>query len=140
MQEYTFSIIKPDAMSRGITKEINKHFTDKSLEVVAQKVTTMTKEQAKEFYIEHKERPFYDSLVEYMTSGPITVQVLKGKDAIKLNREIMGATNPQDAAPGTIRAKYAESLDRNSVHGSDSPEAAKREISMFFDYEEVTKK
>lgn len=140
MQEYTFSIIKPDATSRGLTKEINTLFTDKGLVVVEQKTIRMTKKQAQEFYIEHKNRPFYDSLVEYMTSGPIVVQVLKGKNAIKLNREIMGATNPKDAAPGTIRALYAESLDRNSVHGSDSPEAAKREISMFFDYKEVTSK
>lgn len=138
--EYTFSIIKPDATSRNLTTEINEYFTKNGIEIVAQKTIRMSKEQAEEFYAEHKDRPFFGSLVEYMTSGPIVVQVLKGKNAIKRNREIMGATNPADAASGTIRATYAESIDRNSVHGSDSPESAKREISMFFNYDEVTAK
>ncbi len=138
--EYTFSIIKPDAVSRHLESEINEIFAQNGLEVVAFKPMTMTVEQASEFYAEHKGRPFYNSLVEYMTSGPVVVQVLKGQNAITKNREVMGATNPKDAAPGTIRAQFAESIDRNSVHGSDSPESAKREISMFFDYNEVTSK
>lgn len=138
--EYTFSIIKPDAVSRDLGNEINAYFTKNGLEIVESKKIRMTKEQAAEFYAEHKGKAFFDPLVEYMTSGPIVVQVLKGENAIKRNREIMGATNPANAEPGTIRAAYGESIDRNSVHGSDSPESAKREISMFFDYDTVTKK
>jgi len=138
--QYTLSIIKPDATARNLTADINKFFTDKSLTVVAQKELLLSEEQAQNFYIEHKNRPFYGGLVEYMTSGPVVVQVLKGEDAITKNREIMGATNPKNAAEGTIRKEFAESLERNSVHGSDSEESAKREISFFFDYDEVTKK
>lgn len=138
--QYTLSIIKPDATSRNLTADINKFFTDKGLTIVAQKELLLSKEQAQNFYIEHKDRPFYDGLVEYMTSGPVVVQVIKGKDAIMKNREIMGATNPENAEEGTIRKQFAESLERNSVHGSDSEKSAKREISFFFDYDEITKK
>lgn len=137
--EYTLSIIKPDATSRNLTSEINECFTNDGLRVVEQKTITLTRVQAEEFYAEHKARPFYNDLVTYMISGPVVVQVLAGKDAIAKNREIMGATNPANAAPGTIRAKFAESVERNSVHGSDSAESAKREISFFFNYDEVTK-
>ncbi len=137
--EYTLSIIKPDATSRNLTSEINECFTNDGLRVVEQKTIALTSAQAEEFYAEHKARPFYNDLVTYMISGPVVVQVLAGKDAIAKNREIMGATNPANAAPGTIRAKFAESVERNSVHGSDSAESAKREISFFFNYDEVTK-
>ena len=137
--QYTLSIIKPDATSRNLTSKINQYFIDNGLRVVAQKTITLTRDQAEEFYAEHKARPFYNDLVTYMISGPVVVQVLAGKDAIAKNREVMGATNPANAAPGTIREKFAESIERNSVHGSDSAEAAKREISFFFNYDEVTK-
>jgi nucleoside-diphosphate kinase len=136
--EYTLSIIKPDAMERSLAKEINAIFTNQGLKVVAQKEMHLTKEEASQFYAEHKARPFYNDLVDYISSGPVLVQVLAGNDAIKKNRDIMGATNPKDAAQGTIRALYAESIDRNSVHGSDSPQSAKREISFFFNYDEIT--
>ncbi len=138
--EYTLSIIKPDAMERNLANEINKHFTDNNLKIIIQKTITLTKDQAEDFYDEHKEKPFFNDLVSYITSGDVLLQVLAGEDAIKKNREIMGATNPKDAAPDTIRAKYAESIDRNSVHGSDSKESARREISLFFDYNEIIKK
>lgn len=138
--EYTLSIIKPDATARNLTTEINNYFTKAGLEIVAQKEISLSDEQAKEFYIEHKDRPFYGELVEYMTSGPVVVQVLKGDNAIKRNREIMGATNPEEAAEGTIRKNLAESFTKNSVHGSDSPTSAEREIGFFFDYNEVTSK
>ena len=138
--EYTLSIIKPDATTRNLTNEINEYFVSNGLRVVAQKEITLTKEQAEEFYAEHASRPFYDSLVSYMTSGPVVVQVLAGKDAIATSRKIMGATNPANAEPGTIREKFAESLERNSVHGSDSEASAKKEIGFFFNYDDVTKK
>ena len=138
--EYTLSIIKPDATARNLTADINNIFMNNGLEVVAQKEMTLTEKQAQDFYIEHKDRPFYGELVEYMTSGPVVVQVLAGKNAIAKNREIMGATNPQNAEEGTIRKLFAESLSRNSVHGSDSEKAAEREIDFFFDYNEVTNK
>lgn len=137
--EYTFSIIKPDAVARGLAGEINAVFAQHGLQVVAEKETTLTKEQAEGFYAEHKERPFFASLVEYMTSGPVVLQVLAGEDAIAKNRQVMGATNPANAEPETIRAMFAESIERNSVHGSDSKEAAKREISFFFDYDSIVK-
>lgn len=139
-REYTFSIIKPDAMERGLEDEINSCFTEKGLEIVSQKKIKLTKSQAEEFYSEHRERPFFNSLVEYMTSHEVLLQVIAGENAISKNREIMGATNPKDADEGTIRAKYGESIDRNSVHGSDSVESAKREISLFFDYSEISNK
>ena len=136
--EYTLSIIKPDAMERHLAKEINDIFERNGLTIVAQKEMHLTEGDAGEFYAEHKGRPFYNDLVMYMSSGPVMVQVLAGDEAIKKNREIMGTTNPKDAAPGTIRALYAESIDRNSVHGSDSAQSAKREIGFFFNYDEVT--
>jgi nucleoside-diphosphate kinase len=132
-KEYTLSIIKPDAMERNIEDEINELFTKNNLEIVAQKKITLSKEQAENFYAEHIGRPFFNDLVEYISSKEVLVQVLAGENAIAKNREIMGATNPKDAKPGTIRAEYGESIDRNSVHGSDSPESAKREINFFFD-------
>jgi len=138
--EYTLSIIKPDATERNLTKEINQMFLDNDLEIIAQKEMTLSRDQAEQFYLEHKERPFYVDLVSYMISGPVVVQVLSGKDAIAKNREIMGATNPANATEGTIRKRFAESIDRNSVHGSDSPAAAAREIAFFFDDEELLSK
>lgn len=136
--EYTLSIIKPDATERNLTQKINEIFNKNGLTVVEQKEVHLTRKDAEEFYAEHKERPFYNDLVEYMISGPVVIQVLAGNDAIKKNRDVMGATNPKDAAPNTVRALYGESIDRNSVHGSDSPQSAKREISFFFNYDEVT--
>ena len=136
--EYTLSIIKPDATARDLSDEINQLFIDNDLDIVAQRELTLSESEAQQFYLEHKERPFYRDLVAYITSGPVVVQVLAGENAIAKNREIMGATNPANAAEGTIRHKFAESIERNSVHGSDSAQAAKREISFFFDYEAVT--
>ena len=130
--ERTFSIIKPDATRRNLTGAINAKFEEAGLRIVAQKRIHMTKAQAGKFYEVHKERPFYDELCEFMSSAPVVVQVLEGEDAIAKNREIMGATNPADAAPGTIRAEFAESVGENSVHGSDAPETAAQEIAYFF--------
>ena len=124
--EQTLSIIKPDATRRNLTGAIIQRFEDKGLKIVAQKRILMTKEQAEGFYAVHKERPFFSDLVKFMTSGPVVVQVLEGEDAVAKNRSIMGATNPEDAAPGTIRADFAESIEANSVHGSDSKENAHR--------------
>jgi nucleoside-diphosphate kinase len=135
--EYTFSIIKPDATRRNLTGKINSYFENADLEIVAQKRIKITKEKAEEFYGVHKERPFFNSLVEFMTSGPVVVQVLKGDNAVLKNREIMGATNPSDASAGTIRKDFAESIEANSVHGSDSKENAKIEISHFFVESEI---
>jgi nucleoside-diphosphate kinase len=130
--ERTFSIIKPDATRRNLTGQINAKFEEAGLRIVAQKRIHMTKAQAGKFYEVHKERPFYDELCTFMSSEPVVVQVLEGEDAIARNREIMGATNPADAAPGTIRAEFAESVGENSVHGSDAPETAAVEIAYFF--------
>ena len=130
--ERTFSIIKPDATRRNLTGKINAKFEEAGLRIIAQKRIHMTKEQAGKFYEVHKDRPFYDELCEFMSSAPVVVQVLEGEDAIAKNREIMGATNPADAAPGTIRAEFAESVGENSVHGSDAPETAAQEIAYFF--------
>ncbi len=130
--ERTFSIIKPDATRRNLTGKINAKFEDAGLRIIAQKRIHMTKAQAGVFYEVHKERPFYDELCEFMSSEPVVVQVLEGENAITKNREIMGATNPADAAPGTIRAEFAESVGENSVHGSDAPETAAVEIAYFF--------
>ncbi|UWQ61199.1 nucleoside-diphosphate kinase [Leisingera caerulea] len=130
--ERTFSIIKPDATRRNLTGKINAKFEDAGLRIVAQKRIHMTKEQAGKFYEVHAERPFYDELCEFMSSAPVVVQVLEGENAIAKNREVMGATNPADAAPGTIRAEFAESVGENSVHGSDAPETAAVEIAYFF--------
>ncbi len=130
--ERTFSIIKPDATRRNLTGAINAKFEEAGLRIVAQKRIHMTKAQAGKFYEVHQERPFYDELCEFMSSAPVVVQVLEGEDAIAKNREIMGATNPADAAPGTVRAEFAESVGENSVHGSDAPETAAQEIAYFF--------
>ena len=133
----TFSIIKPDATKRNLTGAVNAMLEEGGLRIVAQKRVHLSKEQAGEFYAVHKERPFYNDLVEFMTSGPVVVQVLEGDDAVARNREIMGATNPADAAEGTIRKTFAESIEANSVHGSDSEENAKNEISFFFKEDEI---
>ncbi|MEE4211166.1 MAG: nucleoside-diphosphate kinase [Parvularcula sp.] len=135
--ERTLSIIKPDATARNITGKIIDKFESAGLRVVAQKRIRLSEERAGEFYAVHKERPFYGDLVSFMASGPVVVQVLEGDDAIAKNREVMGATNPKDAAPGTIRAEFAESIDANSVHGSDAPETAKEEIAFFFSDDEI---
>lgn len=130
--ERTLSIIKPDATRRNLTGAINDRFERRGLRIIAQKRIRLSQEQAQRFYEVHAERPFYRSLVAYMSSGPVVVQVLEGDDAVALNREIMGATNPANAAPGTIRKDFAESIEANSVHGSDSPESAAHEIAFFF--------
>ena len=135
--ERTFSIIKPDATRRNLTGAVTKMLEDAGLRVVASRRIRMSEEQAAKFYEVHKERPFYRDLVSFMTSGPVVVQVLEGENAIAKNREVMGATNPADAEKGTIRAEYAESIDANSVHGSDSPENAKAEIAQFFTEDQI---
>ncbi|KQI69765.1 nucleoside diphosphate kinase [Loktanella sp. DSM 29012] len=130
--ERTLSIIKPDATKRNLTGKIVAKFEDAGLRVVASKRIHLTQAQAGKFYAVHSERPFFGELTEFMASGPVVVQVLEGEGAIAKNREVMGATNPADAAAGTIRAEFAESVGENSVHGSDSPEAAAEEIAFFF--------
>ncbi len=130
--ERTLSIIKPDATKRNLTGKINQRFEDAGLRIVAQKRLHLTQRQAEKFYEVHKERPFYNDLVTFMTSGPVVVQVLEGENAVVRNREIMGATNPANADAGTIRKDFAESLEANSVHGSDSPENAAIEVAFFF--------
>ncbi len=130
--ERTLSIIKPDATARNLTGEINARFEKQGLRIVAQKRIRLSRKMAESFYEVHRERPFYNNLVEFMVSGPVVVQVLEGRNAIARNREIMGATNPANADPGTIRADFAENIEANSVHGSDSPENAQREIYFFF--------
>src|SRR3989338_11327894 len=133
----TFSIIKPDATRRNLTGAINARFEEKGLRIVAQKRIWMSEAQAGKFYEVHKERPFYNDLVKFMTSGPVVVQVLEGENAVLANREIMGATNPANADAGTIRKDFAESIEANSVHGSDAPETAAEEIKYFFKDEEI---
>ncbi len=135
--ERTFSIIKPDATRRNLTGKINAVFEERGLRVVAQKRIHMTQHQAETFYGVHRERPFFRDLVTFMTSGPVVVQVLEGEGAVAKNREIMGATNPANAAEGTIRKLFAESIEANSVHGSDSPENAAIEIAYFFAGNEI---
>jgi nucleoside-diphosphate kinase len=135
--ERTLSIIKPDATRRNITGKVNAMLEDAGLRIVAQKRLQLTEDQAKGFYAVHKERPFYNDLVAFMTSGPVVVQVLEGENAVEKNREVMGATNPAEAAEGTIRKAFAESIEANSVHGSDSPENAKIEIDFFFKPDEI---
>lgn len=135
--ERTFSIIKPDATRRNLTGKINARFEEKGLRIVAQKRIWMSRKQAEEFYGVHRERPFFNDLCSFMTSGPVVVQVLEGDGAIAKNRDIMGATNPANAAPGTIRKDFAESIEANSVHGSDSPETAATEIAYFFSGTEI---
>lgn len=133
----TLSIIKPDATKRNLTGKINAKFEEGGLRIVAQKRIKMSKNQAEEFYAIHKERPFYDELTSFMSSGPVVVQVLEGENAVARNREIMGATNPEEADPGTVRAEFAESIGENSVHGSDSEDNAQTEISFFFSKDEI---
>ncbi len=135
--ERTLSILKPDATRRNLTGRINAVIEAAGLRIVAQKRIKLTREKAEGFYAVHRERPFFSSLCASMTSGPVVVQVLEGEGAIALYRDIMGATNPADAAPGTIRAEFAESLEANSSHGSDAPETAQFEIGYFFDDEEI---
>jgi nucleoside-diphosphate kinase len=135
--ERTFSIIKPDATKRNLTGKIIDKLESAGLRVVAQKRIMMTRDQAEGFYAVHKERPFFGELVEFMISGPVVVQVLEGENAVAKNREVMGATNPKDAAPGTIRKDFALSVGENSVHGSDAPETAKEEIAFFFTEGEI---
>jgi nucleoside-diphosphate kinase len=130
--ERTLSILKPDATRRNLTGKINARFEENGLRIVAQKRLQLSQAQAGEFYAVHKARPFYADLVSFMISGPVVVQVLEGESAVSKNREIMGATNPANAAPGTIRKDFAESIEANSVHGSDSPENAATEIAFFF--------
>jgi len=134
----TLSIIKPDATRRNLTGRINARFEDGGLRIVAQKRLRITREQAEGFYAVHSERAFFNDLCEFMSSGPVVVQVLEGENAIARNREIMGATNPANAAEGTIRRDFGESIEANSVHGSDSPETAAEEIAYFFSGLEIT--
>jgi len=136
-KERTCSIIKPDAVAKNVIGEIYSRFEKAGLQIVAAKMLHLSKEQAEGFYAVHKERPFFNDLVTFMTSGPVFVQVLEGENAIKKNREVMGATNPQEAAPGTIRADFADSIDANAVHGSDAPETAAVEIAHFFSEGEI---
>jgi nucleoside-diphosphate kinase len=130
--ERTLSIIKPDAVAKNIIGEIYSRFEKNGLRIIAARMMQLSKAQAEGFYAVHRERPFYKDLVEFMTSGPVVVQVLEGENAINKNRELMGATNPKDAAPGTIRADFATTVDENAVHGSDGPDTAKQEIAFFF--------
>ena len=133
----TFSIIKPDATRRNLTGAINAKIEEAGLRIIAQKRIQLTEEQAKGFYAVHAERPFYNDLVNFMMSGPVVVQALEGEDAIATYRKVMGATNPKEAEAGTIRAEFAESIEANSVHGSDAPETAAQEIPFFFSDDEI---
>jgi nucleoside-diphosphate kinase len=135
--ERTLSIVKPDAVGKNVIGEIYSRFEKAGLRVVAAKMLRLSDDVAGGFYAEHRERPFFKDLVSFMTSGPVVVQVLEGDNAITKNRELMGATNPKEAAPGTIRADFAQSIDANAVHGSDSPESAAREIAYFFAASEI---
>ena len=130
--ERTLSIVKPDGVRTNVIGEVFKRFESAGLQIVAARMTSLTKAQAQAFYAVHRERPFFDSLTTFMSSGPIVVSVLEGEDAINRNRELMGATNPAEAAPGTIRKEYASSVEQNIVHGSDAPETAREEIGFFF--------
>jgi len=133
----TFSIIKPDAVAKNVIGEIYSRFEKGGLKIIAAKMLHLSREQAEGFYAVHKERPFFGDLVDFMISGPVMVQVLEGDNAIAANRAIMGATNPKDAEPGTIRADFADTIDENAVHGSDGPDTAKTEIAYFFTDEEL---
>ncbi|GAB4257480.1 MAG: nucleoside-diphosphate kinase [Methylomicrobium sp.] len=135
--ERTFSIIKPDAVAKNVIGEIYSRFEKNGLQIIAAKMLHMTREQAEGFYAVHKERPFFKDLVDFMITGPVMIQVLEGENAIAKNRELMGATNPKEAAPGTIRADFADSIDANAVHGSDAPETAQQEIAFFFSENEL---
>jgi len=135
--ERTLSIVKPDAVARNLIGEIYARFEKGGLRIIAAKMLLLSKEQAQGFYSEHEGKSFFDDLIAYMRSGPVVVQVLEGDEAIATNRRLMGATNPAEAEPGTIRADFAESIDANSVHGSDAPASAKREIAFFFGEDEI---
>lgn len=135
--ERTISIIKPDAVAKNVIGEIYSRFEKSGLKIVAAKMAHLSREQAEGFYAVHRERPFFNDLVSFMISGPVMIQVLEGENAIATHREVMGATNPKDAAPGTIRADFAVSIDENAVHGSDSPETAAQEIAYFFQPHEL---
>lgn len=136
MRERTLIIVKPDGYERGLSDQILQRFTDKGFTVVERRDMTISRELAARHYDEHKEKPFYPSLVDYITSGPVTVAVLEGDDAITRARELMGATDPAKATPGTIRGDFGESIDRNTIHGSDSPTSAQREIALYFGQED----
>ena len=133
----TLSIVKPDAVRKNVIGKILDRFETAGLKVIACKMLLLTRDQAEEFYVVHRERAFFRELVEYMISGPVVIQVLEGEEAIQRNRQVMGATNPQDADPGTIRADFAESVQANAVHGSDGPETAQNEIAFFFSDDEI---
>lgn len=135
--ERTLSIVKPDAVSKNVIGNIYSRFEKAGLQIVAARMMHLSREQAEGFYDVHKDKPFFNDLVEFMTSGPVMVQVLEGEGAIAKNREVMGATNPKEAEPGTIRADFATTIDENAVHGSDAPETAEREIAFFFKPEEL---
>jgi len=135
--ERTLSIIKPDGVAKNIIGKIYNRFEKAGMQIIAAKMLQLSKEQVGEFYAVHKERPFYGELIEFMTSGPVMVQVLEGENAISKNREVMGATNPKEAAAGTIRADFAKTVDENVVHGSDGPDTAKEEIAFFFQDNEI---
>ena len=135
--ERTFSIVKPDGVEKNLIGEVYRRFEQAGLQIVAAKMLHLTREQAEGFYAVHKERPFYNDLVSYMISGPVMIQVLAGENAIATNREVMGATNPADADPGTIRKDFATSIEENVVHGSDGPDTARQEIAFFFGEDEI---
>lgn len=135
--ERTLSIVKPDAVAKNVIGQVIARFEAAKLRVVAAKMMHLTKDQAESFYEVHKARPFYNDLVKFMISGPVLVQVLEGENAIRVNRDVMGATNPKEAAPGTLRADFANSIDENAVHGSDAPDTAAREIRFFFKDNEI---
>lgn len=135
--ERTLSIIKPDAVAKNVIGQIYSRFENAGLKIVASRMVKLSRAEAEGFYAEHRERPFFRDLVDFMMSGPVMIQVLEGENAIARNRELMGATNPKEAAKGTIRADFAESIDANAVHGSDSPTSAKKEIAFFFPEAEI---
>jgi nucleoside-diphosphate kinase len=135
--ERTFSIVKPDGVEKNLIGEVYRRFEEAGLSIIASRMLHLTREQAEGFYAVHSERPFYNDLVNYMTSGPVIVQALEGENAIAKNREIMGATNPADADPGTIRADFAASIEENVVHGSDGPDTAREEIAFFFAADQI---
>lgn len=137
--ERTLSIIKPDAVAKGVIGKIVDRFEREGLKIVAMKMVKLSKSEAMAFYSVHKDKPFFDSLTDFMSSGPVVVMVLEGERAIERNREIMGATNPKDAAPGTLRHEFATDVEKNAVHGSDAPETARREIAFFFSEHELVR-
>jgi len=135
--ERTLSIIKPDAVARNVIGRISARFEEAGLKIVAARMTWLSRTEAEGFYAVHKDRPFFKDLVEYMTSGPVMIQVLEGEDAVRKNRDLMGATDPRKAAQGTIRADFAQSIDANAVHGSDSPQSAVTEVAFFFPKQQI---